>query len=446
MPERATVFNVSQIGLESSYGVAVAPTKLLQAATIALDPKTDVQMFAPGGAKYDTSAAMSREWVEGKLSGGISYQEVIYWLASNLGDPGAPAVSGSEYTWTFLPKQSNPDNGKSYTIQQGGGPRNHQAAGLMLPDLNFKFTRQSAELDATILAKALQDGIYMATSEVQTLTKGGTWSAGRFTLTLGGVTSGWIAYNATATGVETGNGTTGTPYVTIQAALDAMASIGAGNSVVSGGPINTTMVTIQFTGSLGAQNVAALTYDLSQVTGSTPTLAVAEATPGAAPTVLPLQPVAVPHVTVAWADSYADLVAGSGTYVQLTRPFTLDWGLTGRYKPVWVLDGTTTFAAIVEDRPKLALKLKVEADAQGMSLLSTLRTNGTKYIRTKCQGPTITSNPFLLQLDTACRVTDVGSFSNQDGVYAQDFTLGGIFDSGIGSALKATVRNTLASL
>lgn len=101
------------------------------------------------------------------------------------------------------------------------------------------------------------------TLELETITKSGTWTGGTYTLTYGGVTTTPIAWNANA--------------ATIQAALEALTSVGAGNVVVTGGSLDTTPVAVQF---YIQGNVANITIDTTLVTGTTPGASVAETTAG----------------------------------------------------------------------------------------------------------------------------------------------------------------------
>lgn len=93
-----------------------------------------------------------------------------------------------------------------------------------------------------------------ATNEVQTitLTDGHTATGGTFTLTYDGQTTSAIAYDANA--------------ATIDAALEALSNIGAGDVSVSG-TLNTG-ITVTFTGALAATNVVALTADFGSTTGT----------------------------------------------------------------------------------------------------------------------------------------------------------------------------------
>jgi hypothetical protein len=88
-------------------------------------------------------------------------------------------------------------------------------------------------------------------NETVTATLDGSPTGGTFTLTFGGETTGNIAYDAAA--------------ATVEAELEALSSIGAGNIRVTGsagGPY-----TLEFIGELANTNVGAVTADGSSLTG-----------------------------------------------------------------------------------------------------------------------------------------------------------------------------------
>lgn len=111
---------------------------------------------------------------------------------------------------------------------------------------------------------ALSDSAIRA-NEKQTATIGGSPTGGTFTLTFSGQTTGTIAYNASA--------------ATVEAALEALSTIGQGNVQVTGsagGPY-----TVEFVGALAGQNLAAMTADASGLTGGTsPSVTIATAQSG----------------------------------------------------------------------------------------------------------------------------------------------------------------------
>lgn len=104
------------------------------------------------------------------------------------------------------------------------------------------------------------------TDQAITFTLTGSPTGGTFVVSFGGSTSAAIAYNANA--------------ATLQAALEAMPSIGAGNVSVTGA---SSPWTITFRKSLGAQSNALPTLTTNSLTGGTsPSLAIAETVAGVA--------------------------------------------------------------------------------------------------------------------------------------------------------------------
>lgn len=117
--------------------------------------------------------------------------------------------------------------------------------------------------DLGVLVK-LSAAALAGVNEVQTLTIDAT--GGTYTLTFGGQTTGAIAEAATAAVVE--------------AALEALSTIGENDVKVTGaagGPY-----TIEFQGALGKQNVAAIITDGALLTGGAGTAVIATTTPGVA--------------------------------------------------------------------------------------------------------------------------------------------------------------------
>lgn len=113
------------------------------------------------------------------------------------------------------------------------------------------------------------------TDEVQTLTIGGTPEGGTFKLALGGTL---------ITGAITWSATNATLIANIDAALEAILGTGsvttAEDTITDG--IGT--ITITFTGAYGKMAVPTLTVYDNSLTGTSPTLAVAETTPGVSAT------------------------------------------------------------------------------------------------------------------------------------------------------------------
>jgi hypothetical protein len=109
------------------------------------------------------------------------------------------------------------------------------------------------------------------TDAVHTLTIGGTPTGGTFRLSVGGEVTGNITWSAT----------NNTLFANIQAAMRLLACVGTGFTATVGtmtSGIGT--VTMTFAGASGKRVVPVTAVNLNALTGTSPTLAVAETTPG----------------------------------------------------------------------------------------------------------------------------------------------------------------------
>jgi hypothetical protein len=161
------------------------------------------------------------------------------------------------------------------------------------------------------------------------------------------------------------------------------------------------------------------------------------------PTTVSLVPVTPPQVTVKLADTQAGLAGASA----LARPIEVEWSITNRYGPVWVLNGSTSFPAHVELVPELSVRLLLAADAEGMGLLTTMRNNAFKFMRIQATGSSIgTVAPYSMQIDTAFKVTDVSEWRDEDGLTAIEWTGQGFHDSTWDATTRVDIVNEIASL
>jgi hypothetical protein len=112
----------------------------------------------------------------------------------------------------------------------------------------------------------------VGTSEVQTITIGGTPTGGDFKLTFEGFTTAAIPWNAT----------NATLIASIDAALEALPNIGTGGVTTAVGTMTAGIgtATVTFAGNLANKAVSTMTVANNSLTGTSPTVAVAETTPG----------------------------------------------------------------------------------------------------------------------------------------------------------------------
>ncbi|GIV81728.1 MAG: hypothetical protein KatS3mg051_1192 [Anaerolineae bacterium] len=323
MPERASILQGFQLGVETTPGTSVAANKKITAANLTLGPQVDITKFRPTGYKFGSLASLNREWVQGSLSGPLTYTEIVYWLSSLL--KSVTPTGTTAYTWTFSPSTTAADTVKTFTIEQGSSTRAHKFTYGLVTGLSMSFSRDGCEIDGTIIGQDLSDGITLTSS----------------------------------------------------------------------------------------------------------------------PSTIALVPVTPPQVAVYLADTQAGLDGASA----LTRAISVEWSITDRFAPVWVLNQATDWAAHVETEPTPRVTLMVQADSTGMGLLTTMRANSKKFVRIEATGGTIdgTTN-YSLKIDTACQVTDISDFQDEDGVFAIEWTMDAIHDTTWGKATEVTVVNGISAL
>jgi len=121
--------------------------------------------------------------------------------------------------------------------------------------------------DPNVMEFLIGGAVILTPSEVQTVTITGTPTGGTFTLTFSGQTTGTIAYNATAS--------------TVQTALEALSNIAPGDVVCTGGPLPGTAVVVTFGGQYAGTDVSQMTASGAGLTGgTTPTVTVTTTTAG----------------------------------------------------------------------------------------------------------------------------------------------------------------------
>lgn len=141
----------------------------------------------------------------------------------------------------------------------------------IVPEHGQEPRKQDVNLIAsTTFAKGTILGELIGASEVQLLTPGGTISGGTWTITFEGQTTAALDFDANA--------------ATVQAALEALSTIGTGNILVTGGPIDSGAITLTFRNQLGFQNVSQVTVDDGSLTGSTPSVTPSTTTAGSSGT------------------------------------------------------------------------------------------------------------------------------------------------------------------
>lgn len=329
MPERATLTQGVQLGVESTPGTSVAADKKLLSTSIQTKVMAEINSFRPMGTKFATTEILGKEWSEFDIEGQGSYQDTPYLLSSCLAyaAPVQIATSGA-YTWTFAPSSTADDTVKTYTVEHGSSVRAHKLTNALITEIEYDFSRDGVEIKGAGIGQKITDGI---------------------TLT-------------------------------------------------------------------------------------------------ATPTSIAEKPILPTDV-----DIYIDTTsAGLGT-TKLTRALTANIKVSDRFGPVWVLNSAnSSFVSTIETEPSAEVTVMVEADSQGMGLLTDMRSTTTKFLRISATSADNAgnsgTNKYKFQWDAAVKVKDVGEFSDEDGIYAIEWTFDMIHDPTWGKAMTVECVNSVSAL
>lgn len=165
MGEKATIFQGVQVGIESVIGTPVAANKKLLATSIIPGAKVEADAFRAMGNKYASFVTLNKEWSESKIEGKLTYNEILYLLASLLSEP-TPVQQGvtAAYKWTFSSATSAEDAGKTLTVEQGDANSAWRAAGVRVSGLEFTFNRNEVSVNGAAIGEALETGITLTST------------------------------------------------------------------------------------------------------------------------------------------------------------------------------------------------------------------------------------------------------------------------------------------
>lgn len=168
MPENSALTQLTQIGVETTPGTAVAAPKLLQSLGFTWSPQLTNRIFRPTGQKYGTVAAKGRDWTQLGVTGVPTFDEIVYPLSSILG---AAVVTTPDATnaptarlWTFSPSNAAEDAVKTFTIEAGNATRARRAAYMLFSALNLNIGRDNVELGGSAMARRIETGITLTAS------------------------------------------------------------------------------------------------------------------------------------------------------------------------------------------------------------------------------------------------------------------------------------------
>lgn len=144
---------------------------------------------------------------------------------------------------------------------------------------------------------------------------------------------------------------------------------------------------------------------------------------------------------------FADTQAGLDAATALVLPFKASFKIGTRHNTLMAMDGSTSFADIVEVKPSVELSLTLAADDQGYGPLAKLTSGAKQFIRVKNEGDTIEGSlKYLFQIDFCGAVSKYPSQAELNGALTVEWNFIELYDSTWGKSFEVRVQNVLASL
>jgi len=165
VPEVASIFTGSQIGVETTPGTAVAANRLL--SSMALEPGISINFnrFRPMGQLVASQITPGQDFTEWNVTGVGNYSEMIYPLNSLLVTVSPTTVDTTGRRWTFTPAGRSEDTIKTYTVESGSATRAQKAAYVLFNGLEITFNRtDGVGMSGSAIGQNIQDNITLTAS------------------------------------------------------------------------------------------------------------------------------------------------------------------------------------------------------------------------------------------------------------------------------------------
>ncbi len=165
MSEVASIFNGSQLGVETTSGTSVAANKLL--GYLAYEPSIELNMnrFRPQGQIVASAITPGMDSTSWATNGAGSYSELIYPLSGLLGTASPATVDTTARRWTWTPAARTEITPKTYTIETGSSTRAQKASYVTQTGLELTFNRtDGVTVSGDAFGQQIQDGITLTSS------------------------------------------------------------------------------------------------------------------------------------------------------------------------------------------------------------------------------------------------------------------------------------------
>jgi hypothetical protein len=165
MPERVTVNQTAQFGLESTSGVLVAANKVFSTFAVMSEPDEDTRDYTPQGAGYPMNAQEATENVKADISGWPDYISDVYLWSSLMGAATITSVGIGTKKWTWSDDGFTVPVPKTYTVEHGSAVRAQKFGYGCVPDLGWSWKKKkSLDLSGGMIGLPVTDGITLTGS------------------------------------------------------------------------------------------------------------------------------------------------------------------------------------------------------------------------------------------------------------------------------------------
>lgn len=159
----------------------------------------------------------------------------------------------------------------------------------------------------------------------------------------------------------------------------------------------------------------------------------------------------VPILASDWS-VFLDTTSGGLGTTRLTRVLKIDLSLEDLTVPFWTVDDSQpSWAGIIEQAPKCAVQLTMEADSTAMALQPVMQAGTTRYLRVQNISSILAgaaSQYYTATLDIAGQVSEVQEFGTDQELYTIGWTFEPTTDAswGTGKPYEISVVNKQATL
>jgi hypothetical protein len=432
---RSTVTQVTDVGKETTEASAIATLTRLSKASIDIAPSLSFEELANMGYVVPTDVIPGKNHAPVTIGRKPAYDELPYFLNGLLVDvsPTVPGGGTLSRLYTYNPRSNREETLATYTARQGSPmSRAHQATGIFWSSYGISWDTDKVDHSGAGMGRLFTDGVQMSTNEVQQLA-----------ITGGPPTSGSAAFAGTNPNTGVAFNVTAVTYnmTSTQAQARFDAAIGAGNSVVTGGPWPGAALLVEFRGEFAQANIAALTpsdtFDAGDVAVTTTTAGVAPAeTQG-----LVIRP---EHIKI-----YSDDAHGGLGTTQLLRTFSGGFQINNRQTGVYTVnqDNAGSMAGRVHTPIDGTFSMLLEADAAGMAFYTKARNSTSAFIRWLATGDLIEGAlRYFARFDFHIKVNAVNPLQDAGGVYAFPITGRILHSPAWGKFMSAAVQNQLTAV